>query len=139
MNPAPQLPIPRLIGRSVRFFLGATLLFFFAQLLLSIPHAPGFLATQPGWSVPVGNWWIAAIVCFLALGVVVNSGFGRHWGAWPQIVFLALVGAAVIWDRLAYGSFWAMPLAVLVLLLVGYVLAHAGISYVVAAIVATPG
>jgi hypothetical protein len=139
MNTTPQLPTPRLIGRSVRFFLGATLLFFLAQLLLSIPHAQGFLAPQPGSIVPGGNWWIAALICFLALGVLVNSGFGRHWGAWPQIVFLAFAAVAAIWDWLAYGGFWAMPLAVLVLLLLAYVLAHAGISYIVSAVAATPG
>ncbi|MDE3137576.1 MAG: hypothetical protein KGL59_13450 [Acidobacteriota bacterium] len=139
MTPAPQIPTPKLLGRSVRFFLGATLLFFLAQLVLSIPHAQPFLAPRPGWSIPQGNWWMAAIACFLALGTLVNSGFSRKWGVWPQLFFLFLAAAAIAWDRVADASLWAAPLAVLVLLLAAYVLGHAGISYVVSAFAATPG
>ena len=123
----------------MRFFLGALLLFFLAQLLFSLPHAQGFLRARPGWTTPQGTWWVAAIICFLALGLVVNHGFSRHWGAWPQRVFVCLAVAAIAWDRVAYASLWAAPLAILFFLLVGYVLAHAGLSYVAAALTATPG
>jgi hypothetical protein len=140
MNTTPQLPKPRLVGRSIRILLGAVLLFFFFNLLVEISsHGRGFLATRPGWGVPGGGWWVAVILCFFVLPRLINSGFDRHWGAWPRLAFLILAGGAALWDWLAYGSFWAWPVASLVLLLVGYVLAHAGISYLVAGFAATPG
>jgi hypothetical protein len=139
MNPSPQLPTPRLLGRSVRFLLGAALLYFLAKLLLSISHSQDFFAKRPGWSIPQGNWWTAALICLLALGLVVNRGFSRNWGMRPQLIFLCLAAAAILWDRLAYAALWAAPLAVLTVLLIAYVLAHAGISYIVAAMAATPG
>ena len=140
MDSTSQLPQPRLIGRSIRIFFGAILLFFFLNLLVDISfHANGFLVTRPGWSIPGGGWWVAGILCFLALPIVINSGFGRRWGGWPRMVFLFLAAGAILWDRLAYGALWAPPLAILVLLLVAYVLFHAGISYLVAGFAATPG
>jgi small-conductance mechanosensitive channel len=137
--PAP-LPRPRLIGRLVRFVLGAILLYFFVNILVVIPwQARDFLARQTGWRVPGGAWWIAAILCFLALPTIINSGFSRDWDGWPQVAFLVLAGGAIAWDWLAYGALWAWPLALLVLMLVTYVFAHAGVSYLVAAFAATPG
>ena len=124
----------------MRLLLAATLFYFLTKILVEVFSQPqGFLASQRGWSVPGGTWWVGAIACFLALSVVVNSGFSRHWGAWPQAAFLFLAAGAIVWDRQAYGSLWAMPLAFLVLLLITYVLAHAGISFLVAAFAATPG
>lgn len=139
-NPPVSLPKPRLVGRLVRLVLGVLLVFFFVELVTAV-SSPGsaFLLPQTGWNVPGGDWWIAAAICFFVLPVVINSGFGRRWGGWPRMVFLALAAGATLWDWLAYGSLWAPPLAVLILLLVAYVLAHAGISYLVAAVAATPG
>ncbi|HEV2386282.1 MAG TPA: hypothetical protein VGS20_03405 [Candidatus Acidoferrales bacterium] len=130
------LPTPRVIGRTARLVLAALLLYFLLQLAR---HAREFLAAQPGWRVPGGDWWVAALFCFWALPEVVNSGFSRRWGRWPQGVFAALVAMAAAWDRLAYGILWAPPLALLVYLLLFYVCAHAAVSFAAAAIAATPG
>jgi hypothetical protein len=139
-NAPTPLPKPGLIGRLVRLVLGGLLLYFLLNIVVVIPwRARDFLAAQTAWNVPGGAWWIAAIVCFLALPIVINSGFGRHWGGWPRVAFLFLAAGAILWDWLAYGAFWAWPLAGLVFLLIAYVFAHAGISYLVAAFAATPG
>jgi hypothetical protein len=139
-NASVALPRPRLIGRLVRLVLGAILLYFFVKLLIAIPtQAHGFLATQAGWRIPGGDWWLVAIGCLFALPLLINSGFGRRWGNWPRIALLALAGVAALADWLVYGAFWAWPLAALVFLLIAYVLFHAGISYLVAAFAATPG
>jgi hypothetical protein len=135
-NNSGNLPRPGAVGRLVRLLLGLLLLFFFAQVMRS---APGFLAAQKGWGIPDGDWWIVAAGCFLALSGVVNDGFGRRWGRWPQIVYLVLVVAAAIWDLAVYKVLWAAPLGFVVLLLVLYVLAHAGASFLVSAAVAAPG
>jgi hypothetical protein len=55
------------------------------------------------------------------------------------MIFLLLLGAAAICDRLVYGSLWGPPLGSLVLLLILYVLGHAGLSLFVSAVAATPG
>jgi hypothetical protein len=130
------LPTPRAIGRTLRILLGIFLLYSFAQALR---HAGAFLALRADGSVPGGSWWLAAIFCLLALPVVIDSGFGRRWGAWSQAAYLLLLGAAVAWNHAARGILWAKPASLLVLLLMLYVFAHLGISLVVAGVAATPG
>ncbi|HYS53460.1 MAG TPA: hypothetical protein VER58_06830 [Thermoanaerobaculia bacterium] len=133
-------PKPRVIGRSVRIVLGAVLLYFFVKIIFQISASPGgFLAGRAGWSVPGGDWWVAALICLWVLPTVVNGGFGGKWGEWARGVYIILAGAAIFWDRIAHGGLWAAPLAWLVLLLILYVLAHSGISFLVAGIAATPG
>lgn len=129
-------PRPGLIGRAVRLLLGVLLLVFFTNLLR---QAPSFLAPQKGWRVPGGDWWIVALACFWVFSGVLNDAFARRWGRWPQLIYLAMVGAAVAWDRTAYGVLWAVPLGSLVLVLVLYVLGQAGLSFLIAGAAAAPG
>lgn len=139
-NASTPLPRPLWIGRWVRIVLGGVLLYFLVNILLVIPwQAHDFLATQTGWCVPGGDWWLAALACVWALPTIINSGFSRVWGGWPRVAFLVLAGGATAWDWLAYGAFWARPLALLVFVLFMYVFAHAGVSYLVAGFAATPG
>lgn len=139
-NAPARLPRPRLLGRLLRIVLGAILLYFFLNIVFAVPwQARDFLAAQAGWRIPGGTWWVGAILCLLALPIVINSGFSRRWGGWPRVAFLFLVAGAILWDWLAFGAFWAWPLAALVLLLVSYVLAHSGVSFLVAGFAATPG
>ena len=129
-------PTPRVIGRIVRIVVGAVLLYLFVQLIAQAPH---ILAARSGWSVPRGSWWVGAIICFLALPAIVNSGFSRRWGAWPQVIYILLLCAAADWDLVAYRSLWAPPLGSVVLLLFLYVYGHAGLSFLIAGIAGTPG
>ena len=129
-------PAPRVIGRMLRIIVGAALLYFFVELIRQAPH---IVAARSGWSVPRGSWWVGAIVCLVALPSIVNSGFGRRWDAWPQMVYVLLLCGAAVWDLLTYGSLWAPPLGSLVLLLFLYVFGHAGLSFLIAGIAATPG
>jgi hypothetical protein len=129
-------PAPRVIGRTLRIVVGAAFLYFFVGL---IRQAPLIVAARSGWSVPRGGWWVVAILCILTLPMVVNTGFGRRWGRWPQVIYVLLLFGAALWDWLAYGSLWAPPLGFVVLLLFLYVFAHVGLSFLVAGIAATPG
>jgi len=129
-------PAPRVIGRTLRIVIGVLLLYFFVEL---IRQAPQILAARSGWSVPRGSWWVGVILFILALPWVVNTSFGRRWGAWPQVVYIFLLCGAALWDRLAYGSLWAPPLGSVVLLLFLYVFGHAGLSFLIAGVAATPG
>jgi len=129
-------PAPRVIGRTVRIVVGAAFLYFFVEF---IRQAPQILALRSGWNIPRGNWWVGAILCILALPMLVNTGFSRRWGRWPQVVYLLLLCGAALCDWLAYGSLWAPPLGFIVLLLFLYVFAHVGLSFLVAGVAATPG
>lgn len=131
-----DLPEPRVIGRTVRIVVGAVLLYFFAEFMRQAPH---ILAARTGWIVPRGSWWVGAILFILALPWVVNTGFGRRWGAWPQVVYVLLLCGAALWDWLAYGSLWAPPLGSVVLLLFLYMFGHAGLSFLIAGVAATSG
>ena len=138
-SPAPSSevsPAPRVIGRTLRIVVGVAFLYFFVQL---IRQAPQILAARSGWNIPRGNWWVGAILCILALPMVFNTGFGRRWGRWPQVVYVLLLCGAALWDWLAYGSLWAPPLGFIVLLLFLYVFGHTGLSFLVAGVAATPG
>jgi len=120
----------------VRIVVGVGFLYFFVGL---IRQAPQILAARSGWNIPRGSWWVGAILCILALPMLVNIGFGRRWGRWPQVVYVLLLCAAALVDWLAYASLWAPPLGSVVLLLFLYVFAHAGLSFLVAGVAATPG
>jgi hypothetical protein len=69
----------------------------------------------------------------------VNRVFGGKWGEWVRGVYLALIGGAILWDRMAHGGLWGPPLAWLVLLLILFLLALGGVSFLVAGAAATPG
>jgi hypothetical protein len=136
VQPSEVLPAPHVIGRTVRIVVGAVLLYFFVEFIRQAPH---ILAARSGWSVPRGSWWVGAILFILALPWVVNTGFGRRWGAWPQLIYVLLLCGAALWDLLAYGSLWAPPLGSVVLLLFLYMFGHAGLSFLIAGVAATPG
>lgn len=124
----------------MRVLIGAGLLFLFVNVLrTALFQASGYFEAEPGWRFPGGDWWFVALACVVALPTLLNSGFGVRWGQWPRIVILLLAGAAAAWDWTVYGGFWAAPLAWLVLLLFFYILGHAGISFLVAGVAATPG
>lgn len=135
-----SLPVPGPIGRSVRILAGGALLYVSAKIIQQIsgnPHA--FLGARRGWSFPGGDWWLAALVCVYALRSLVNRGFGGKSGEWVRGAYLGLVVAAILWDFNVHGGFWGPPLAWLVLLVILYVFAHSGVSFLVAGIAATPG
>ena len=125
---------PGPIGRIVRIILGIILLYFFIETLTGYE---GLVRIRSDW--PSGTWWIGAAFGLYLLPGLVNIGFTRSWGRWPQVVFVLLVLAAVVFDLLQYGSFWGPPLGLLVFLLLTYFTGHLGLSFILAGIFAAPG
>jgi hypothetical protein len=123
---------PRLLGRGIRIIAGLTLIYFFIKTLTGYK---GYV----GDSLPGGTWWIGAIISFYFLSDVVNIGFTRSWGRWPQAVALILALAAVTFNFIQYGDMWGPPLGLLVYLLMVVVLGYLGISFLLAGILAVPG
>ncbi len=125
-------PRPGPAGRVARIAAGIALL----SLLVS-NLADYRLAGDP--NPPSLSWWFGVAVSFYFLDTVFAIGFCRSWGRWSQVVLLLLALVAVAFDLVQYGSFWGLPLAVLLYLLTGFVLGVIGLSFLLSAILATPG
>ncbi len=123
---------PGLLGRGIRIAAGFALLYFFIKTLTGYNSYVGF-------GYPGGTWWIGAIVSFYFLSEVINIGFTRSWKRRPQAFFLLLALGAAVFYILRYGEIWGPPLGLLVYILMVFVLGYLGISFFLAAIVASPG
>lgn len=130
------LPRPGILGRGVRFVVGAVLLLLIVSILRG---SHGFIARATGWRLPGGDWWVVAVAGFVYLPRIFRNGFQRRWGAKPQAAALAALAAAAVWDRAAYHALWAPPLAILVLALIVFFLVYAGVAFLAAGAAATPG
>lgn len=128
-------PKPGVIGRTVRFVFGGALLYFFVTVLL---QASAFLARQPGWRIPAGDWWLAGIICFYALPRVLKDSFELKW-KWPVLVVVVLGAGAIIADWFEYHALWVWPLGLLIFSLTLLVLGYGGASFLVAGFIASPG
>ncbi len=135
-QPRPALPRPGLLGRAIRIAFGVVLLYAFVEL---VAQSQTFLRPLPGWQVPVGDWWIVTIICWLVLPDSIFDGLRPRLGTRPQYVFALLTAAAVVWSRAGYGHLWALPLALLMLLLLLAVFLYAGVSSLLAGAIAAPG
>lgn len=120
---------PGPIGRLVRLAVGAACLWLVYELL--------FHANWRALRDPVLLWW--ALFAFALLPYVINIGFGVVWGKWPRYAAIALIGGAVGVGWIATGTVenvWTWNLIEWFML---YVYGHLGLSFVLAAILGTPG
>jgi hypothetical protein len=99
-----------------------------------------------GWDVLVDatppstwEWWAFMALGFWLLPYVVNIGFTRSWRRKPQIVLAIALALGVVVDLVLYGTWWAPPLGALVWVWLVYFSAHLGGSFLVSALIATPG
>ncbi|MFQ5678259.1 MAG: hypothetical protein ACE5HP_02230 [Gemmatimonadota bacterium] len=125
---------PGLIGRLVRLAMGGLLLWsLYALLTIGWPRLVA--KAPPGeW-----NWWLYMVLAFWATPYVVNIGLTKSWRRRPQHVLLAAGGLAVLVDMVLYGSWWAPPLGAVTWIWLVYFSAHLGISFLLSALIATPG
>ncbi len=125
---------PGLIGRAVRLVFGAWLLWALYTLL------------RYGWIVLVDTtppspieWWLFIILAFWLTPYVINIGLTKNWRRAPQVVVAVLAALALAIDLAVYGTWWAPPVGLFVLAWLAYFSAHLGISFVLSALLATPG
>jgi hypothetical protein len=125
---------PGFIGRAVRFAFGAWLLWALYTLL------------RYGWIILVDTtppsrieWWLFIILAFWLTPYVVNIGFTRNWWRAPQVVVVAAAALAIVIDLAVYGTWWAPPVGLFALAWLVYFSAHLGLSFVLSALIATPG
>jgi hypothetical protein len=129
-----SLPRPGWIGRIVRLALGVWLL---SGLYMLVRYGWGVLVdlTPPtNWT-----WWVFMALGFWLLPPVVNIGFTKSWRRKPQLALAAALAGAVVVDSLVYGTWWGPPLGVLVWFWLVYFSAHLGGSFLLSAVIATPG
>ena len=128
-----SLTRPGPFGRIVRLALGILCLYAIYELLRyheSIINTP--ISVIPNISLLI-------FLAILIINYVVNIGFGKSFGRWPGYIS---IGAAAFFATYSWSAFGTPdhPLfgTVLWIWLV-YFYAHLGVSFVLAAIIATPG
>lgn len=130
---------PGPIGRLVRLVFGATCGWFLVSLILAgLAQVAARFPDNRGLWPGVGLWGWALVALYL-FSYVVNIGFGKTWGRWPQIAVIACAFAASILSFIAYDSFWGPPLAWFMIGWLVYIYSHLAISFLLSAILATPG
>ena len=124
---------PGTIGRLLRLVLGSACLFGLYHLLV---NRDAIIAT-PVSTLP--NLVVLAVVAFWIVNYVVNIGFGKSWGRWPSYVsaIVMMTSATIGW--MIYGTPDNPILGACIWLWLVYFYAHLGLSFVLAALIATPG
>jgi len=128
-----SLERPGPVGRIIRLALGIACLYAIHELLLynqAIMNTP--ISVLP-------NFALLVFVAILIINYVVNIGFGRSWRRWPSFVSVAimLILAGVSW--LMFGTPDHALLGIVLWVWLIYFFAHLGLSFVLSAIIATPG
>lgn len=120
---------PGPIGRFVRLLLGVLCLW----LVWNLVTRSGL----PDLFNP--SFWVLAGLALMLAPYVVNIGFGVKWGAWPRIASAAIILGAVGISFATQGTPLGYSLWITLTTWMIYIYAHLGSSFVVAAILATPG
>ena len=126
------IPKPGPIGRAVRLGWGALLA---VVVWNAIQHRWVFLGTE----VPYWSTWIGVTIGLIVTPYVVNIGWGRNWRSVPRLVVILGIAAGVVTSRLILGTWWSEALGWAVLAWYVYTFGHLGISFLLAAVLATPG
>jgi hypothetical protein len=120
---------PGPIGRIVRLGLGAACLWFVWQIATGSD-------TQDLYNPSL--WLMAALGLMLA-PYVVNIGFGVQWGAWPRAFSIIAILAAAAFGFAGFGTVLSTPLWATIAIWIVYIYGHLGVSFVLSAILGTPG
>lgn len=120
---------PGPIGRLVRLSLGVLL----ALLVWSLV-SHGDVATAGRIDT-----WFWVVFALLLVPYVVNIGLGQRWGAWPRVAAALLLIVAAVVGYLKDGIVISQSLWIAMLVLMIYVYVHLGASFLLSALLATPG
>ena len=124
---------PGPIGRIVRLALGILCLY----ALFEIVRYWSWTAANPIATLPNRALLLIAPICIF--NYVVNIGFSKSWGAYPLISSIAVLAIAAVVSLLLSGGFEHVLFGITLNLWFAYFYAHLGLSFVLAAIIATPG
>jgi len=130
---AGTLTRPGPIGRLIRLALGVLCFYAFAEILVSVEST----TMQPFSSLDNRVLLLLAPLC--VFNYVVNIGFAKSWGRWPLIGSAAIGLIAAGSAFLITGGFDSPILGVPLNLWFVYFYGHLGLSFVLSAVIATPG
>ncbi len=127
------LPRPGPVGRLVRLALGA----------LCLGYVYGLVMIAGDIISPAGNVrtmiWNGILPGLFLVSYVVNIGYSRAWKKWPAIISAIAFASVALVGYLALGTAETVALARLVWVWELYVFGHLGLSFLLAAIIGTPG
>jgi hypothetical protein len=130
---AGSLDRPGPIGRVVRLALGVGCFYLLGELF----HDAEWTTTEPFSSLD--NRFLVLLAPLWVFNYVVNIGFSKSWGRRPLILSLATLtiaaGSAFIVSDTFDSPIFGLPLN----LWLGYFYGHLGLSFVLSALIATPG
>ena len=130
---AGSLARPGPVGRMTRLALGALCLY----ALWEIVHSAGVTSTQPFSTLDNRLLVLLAPLCIF--NYVVNIGFARSWGHRPLMISLVVLAVSALAAWLFSGELDSPVFGITLNLWLAYFYAHLGISFVLAALMATPG
>lgn len=128
-------PAPGLLGRTIRFLVGAVILYMIYQPLFTEYDA----VLRIGWRRHILGWLPVTLIAIWLLPLMIDRVFTLKWGRWSQAGLGGLAVSLSLFSFIQYGSFWGPPVGWLLLLAIGYVLGLLGISFLIAGLFATPG
>ncbi len=125
---------PGPIGRIIRLLFGLGCLFFIIMIMIK------GTAVLVGFSLPRHpGWWVGIAVGFYVFSYIINIGYTRTWGRWPQLIIGLVIIIIVAFNLIRWESFWGPSLGWFILFWLAYVYGHFGISFILAGVLATPG
>ncbi len=130
---AGTLTRPGPIGRLFRLALGVLCLYAFAEIIRFVDST----TMQPFSTLDNRVLLLLAPIC--VFNYVVNIGFSKSWGQWPLYGSIAVLLIAAGGAFLFSGSFDSPVLGVPLNLWLAYFYGHLGLSFVLSALIATPG
>lgn len=96
------------------------------------------IAAAPGPPSHHG-WWFGLLVGLYVFSYVVNIGFSLDLGRWPQVLIVVAGLGLSTWGWFSKGAAWSPALGLLLVVWLTYTFAHLGVSFVLSAVLATPG
>ena len=83
--------------------------------------------------------WFGILLSVYFFSDSINAGFGRKWGWKPSLTVVGLMILAAVVNFIVSGSFWGLSLGILFWGIVTWATGLFGISFIIAAIIKTPG
>ena len=123
---------PSIIGRIARFALGMACLYFIYALIL---YGEGVIYSLESNVMT----WFAVITAFYLTNHVVSIGFGKKWGQMPRIILILLSAGLIVISLFTEGQVLGASFRYFLYVFLFYFYLHLGVSFVISAIIATPG
>ena len=130
-------PKPRLLGRLARLVMAGVVF----QLLFwpYIDLWQGYTRIREGWETPRGTWWFPIILMIYLMPHATDLGLGFRLGWFSRAGYVALLAMAAVFNFVFYGSLWGPVLGWFLIVTGLFVFGQLTISFLAAALFATPG